>query len=72
MCDPAFCITRPVGRMCIQTAGGKNITVTPTPCVLAPDSANQVQMNLQFHVPENTFRNVVDWLLHRSWWLRIR
>lgn len=34
---------------------GKNITVTPTPCVLAPDSANQVQMNLQFHVPEKYF-----------------
>lgn len=33
----------------------EGISVTPTPCVLTPDSSNQVQMSLNFHVPEKYF-----------------
>ena len=33
----------------------KTVTATPSPCVLTPDSANQVRMDMLFHVPENYF-----------------
>lgn len=33
----------------------KTVTTTPSPCVLTPDSANQVRMDMLFHVPENYF-----------------
>lgn len=36
-----------------QTA--KTVTATPSPCVLTPDSANRVRMEMLFHVPENYF-----------------
>lgn len=33
----------------------KTVTATPSPCVLTPDSANRVRMEMLFHVPENYF-----------------
>lgn len=33
----------------------KSISVTPTPYILTPDSANRVQMDMRFHVPEDYF-----------------
>ena len=34
-----------------QSEAGRVITATPLPCVLTPDSANRIDMDLTFHVP---------------------
>ena len=33
----------------------KTVTATPAPCMLTPDSANRVQMDLLFRVPRRAF-----------------
>lgn len=35
-----------------QSEADRVVTTTPSPCVLTPDSANRIDMNLTFHVPE--------------------
>lgn len=39
----------------VSRQDGKTVTVTPSPCVLTPDSANQIQMDMRFHIPRDYF-----------------
>lgn len=50
----ALCATTLILAGCatIGRRTGKVITATPSPCILTPDSASMVRMDLIFHVPE--------------------